>query len=209
MATGRCDEAKHTVYNQWNQFEEFPRFMRGVERVEQLDDRRLHWVADFGGSTHEWDAEITDQVPDDRIAWRSLDGRPSSAEQVGDGAGHHVPEERRRIERDLHDGAQQRLLAVTLTFRLAQSRISTDPVGAAELVAQAREEAQLAIQELRELARGIHPALLNDRGLAAALEALATRAPVPVQISGVPSDRLSQRVEACAYFVTADASSSV
>jgi signal transduction histidine kinase len=118
-------------------------------------------------------------------------------------------EERRRIERDLHDGAQQRLLAVTLTFRLAQSRISTDPVGAAELVAQAREEAQLAIQELRELARGIHPALLNDRGLAAALEALATRAPVPVQISGVPSDRLSQRVEACAYFVTADASSSV
>jgi uncharacterized membrane protein len=87
MATGRCDEAKHTVYNQWTQFEEFPRFMRGVERVEQLDDRRLHWVADFGGSTHEWDAEITDQVPDDRIAWRSLDGRPSSAEQVGDGAG--------------------------------------------------------------------------------------------------------------------------
>ena len=95
-------------------------------------------------------------------------------------------EERRRIERDLHDGAQQRLVAVTLTLRLAQSRIETDPAGAAELVAQAREEAQLAIDELRELARGIHPALLSDRGLRAALEALATRAPVPVQISGVP-----------------------
>ena len=118
-------------------------------------------------------------------------------------------EERRRIERDLHDGAQQRLVAVTLTLRLAQSRIETDPAGAAELVAQAREEAQLAINELRELARGIHPALLNDRGLRAALEALATRAPVPVQISGVPADRLDQRVEACAYFVTAEALTNV
>ena len=118
-------------------------------------------------------------------------------------------EERRRIERDLHDGAQQRLVAVTLTLRLAQSRIETDPAGAAELVAQAREEAQLAINELRELARGIHPALLNDRGLRAALEALATRAPVPVQISGVPADRLDQRIEACAYFVTAEALTNV
>jgi signal transduction histidine kinase len=118
-------------------------------------------------------------------------------------------EERRRIERDLHDGAQQRLVAVTLTLRLAQSRIATDPAGAAELVAQAQEEAQLAIEELRELARGIHPALLSDRGLNAALEALATRAPVPVQISGVPSDRLCESVEACAYFVTAEALTNV
>jgi signal transduction histidine kinase len=118
-------------------------------------------------------------------------------------------EERRRIERDLHDGAQQRLVAVTLTLRLAQSRIETDPAGAAELVAQAREEAQLAIDELRELARGIHPALLSDRGLGAALEALATRAPVPVQVSGVPADRLCDRVEACAYFVTAEALTNV
>jgi signal transduction histidine kinase len=98
---------------------------------------------------------------------------------------------------------------VTLTLRLAQSRIATDPAGAAELVAQAQEEAQLAIDELRELARGIHPALLSDRGLSAALEALATRAPVPVQISGVPSHRLCQRVEACAYFVTAEALTNV
>ena len=68
----------HTVYNQWTQFEEFPRFMRGVERVEQLDDRRLHWVADFGGSTHEWDAEITEQLPDERVAWRNTDGKESA-----------------------------------------------------------------------------------------------------------------------------------
>jgi signal transduction histidine kinase len=118
-------------------------------------------------------------------------------------------EERRRIERDLHDGAQQRLVAVTLTLRLAEARIGSDPVTAAQLIAQAREEAQLAINELRELARGIHPALLNDRGLAAALEALATRAPVPVQVSGVPADRLEQTVEACAYFVTAEALTNV
>ncbi len=63
-----------TAYNQWTQFEEFPSFMEGVDRVEQLDDRRLHWTASFGGNRHEWDAEITEQVPDQRIAWRSLGG---------------------------------------------------------------------------------------------------------------------------------------
>ena len=68
------------AYDQWTQFEEFPRFMEGVERVDQLDDRRLHWVADFGGSTHEWDAEITEQVPDQRIAWRSIDGKTNTGE---------------------------------------------------------------------------------------------------------------------------------
>ena len=118
-------------------------------------------------------------------------------------------EERRRIERDLHDGAQQRLVALSLTLRLAEARIVTDPASAAELVAQAREEAQLAVAELRELARGIHPALLSDRGLGAALEALASRAPVPVQISGVPSNQLCQAVEACAYYVTAEALTNV
>ena len=118
-------------------------------------------------------------------------------------------EERQRIERDLHDGAQQRLVAVTLTLRLAEARIESDPASAVQLVAQAREEAQHAIDELRELARGIHPALLNDRGLEAALEALATRAPVPVQVTGVPSDRLCRPVEAAAYFVTAEALTNV
>src|SRR3954463_12176813 len=68
--------------------------------------------------------------------------------------------ERRRIERDLHDGAQQRLIAVAVTLGLAQTRLATHPAGAATLIAQAREEAQLAVKELRELARGIHPAVL-------------------------------------------------
>jgi uncharacterized membrane protein len=63
-----------TAYNQWTQFEEFPSFMEGVESVEQLDDRNLHWRAEIGGKTVEWDAEITEQRPDERIAWRSRNG---------------------------------------------------------------------------------------------------------------------------------------
>jgi signal transduction histidine kinase len=113
--------------------------------------------------------------------------------------------ERRRIERDLHDGAQQRLVAVTVTLGVAESRIQSDPEGAAKLVAQARQEAELAVKELRELARGIHPAVLSDHGLGPALEALAARAPVPVEVSGVPDVKLSDPVEATAYFVTAEA----
>jgi uncharacterized membrane protein len=64
-----------TAYNQWTQFEEFPRFMEGVERVEQLDDTHLHWRASVGGHTEEWDAKITEQIPDERVAWTSTDGK--------------------------------------------------------------------------------------------------------------------------------------
>jgi len=113
--------------------------------------------------------------------------------------------ERRRIERDLHDGAQQRMVAVAVTLGLAQAQMESNPEAASQLIAQAREEAQLAVKELRELARGIHPALLSDRGLEAALDALAARAPVPVEITGVPDDPLPQPVEAAVYFVTAEA----
>ena len=67
-----------TVYNQWTQFEEFPQFMDGVDEVRQLDDTHLHWVASFGGSQHEWDAEITEQLPDERIAWRNIDGKDNA-----------------------------------------------------------------------------------------------------------------------------------
>ena len=117
--------------------------------------------------------------------------------------------ERRRIERDLHDGAQQRMVSVAVTLGLAESRMKSDPEAAAELVARAREEAQLAVKELRELANGIHPAVLSDLGLAAALEALATRAPVPVEVSGVPGEPLPREVESAAYFVTAEALTNV
>ncbi len=66
-----------TVYDQWTQFEEFPRFMEGVQAVDQVDDRRLHWVAEIAGQQREWDAEITEQRPDERIAWRSTAGVPN------------------------------------------------------------------------------------------------------------------------------------
>jgi signal transduction histidine kinase len=117
--------------------------------------------------------------------------------------------ERRRIERDLHDGAQQRLVALATMLSLAEARFKTDPERAGELVARAREEAELAVKDLRDLARGIHPAVLSDLGLAAALEALAARAPVPVQVSGVPSGALPPAVEAATYFVTAEALTNV
>ena len=67
-----------SVYDQWTQFEEFPRFMDGVEEIRQLDDRHLHWVAEIAGSRHEWDAEITEQKPDERVAWRNVDGKENA-----------------------------------------------------------------------------------------------------------------------------------
>jgi signal transduction histidine kinase len=117
--------------------------------------------------------------------------------------------ERRRIERDLHDGAQQRLVALSLTLGMAESRLGSDPEAAAPLIAQAREEAALAVKELRELASGIHPALLTERGLGPALEALAARSPVPTTVDGVPSFRLPPQVESTVYFVTAEALTNV
>jgi signal transduction histidine kinase len=117
--------------------------------------------------------------------------------------------ERRRIERDLHDGAQQRLVALSLTLGMAESRLASDPAAAAPLIAQAREEAQLAVKELRELASGIHPALLSERGLGPALEALVARAPVPTTVDGVPERRLPPAVEAACYFVTAESLTNV
>jgi uncharacterized membrane protein len=67
----------HTAYNQWTQFEQFPRFMEGVEEVRQLDNTKLHWRAKVAGKEREWDAKITEQKPDDRIAWESIDGAPN------------------------------------------------------------------------------------------------------------------------------------
>jgi signal transduction histidine kinase len=117
--------------------------------------------------------------------------------------------ERRRLERNLHDGAQQRLVALSLTMRLAQSKIHKEPDKAETLLAGAQEELARALEELRELARGIHPAVLSDRGLRPALEALAGRSPVPVELTGMPRERLPAAVEAAAYFVVAEALTNV
>jgi PAS domain S-box-containing protein len=116
---------------------------------------------------------------------------------------------RRKIERDLHDGAQQRLVALALDVRLGRSRIAADPSTAGPFLDRVGEELGAASAELRELARGIHPAVLTERGLAPALAALASRAPVPVEIAEVPEDRLPPTVEATAYFTVAEALTNV
>ncbi len=117
-------------------------------------------------------------------------------------------EARRRLERNLHDGAQQRLVALSLSLRLAQSRLESDPAGASELLTGAGEELAAALEELRELARGIHPAVLTDRGLDAALEGLAARAPVTVELDRV-GRRLPAPIEAAAYYVVSEAVTNV
>jgi signal transduction histidine kinase len=116
---------------------------------------------------------------------------------------------RRRIERDLHDGAQQQLVALAMTLRAARSRVERDPASTAELLDAAAAELDTAMRELRELARGIHPAVLSDRGLGPALDALAQRVPLPVEIVAAPAGRLPEPVEAAAYFVVAEALTNV
>jgi signal transduction histidine kinase len=122
--------------------------------------------------------------------------------QAGDAA-------RRKLERDLHDGAQQQLVGLALDLRLAREKLEDDPRAAAAMLDDASAELAHATEELRELARGIHPAVLSDRGLEAAVESLAKRAPLPVQIDSSIDDRLPEPVEAAAYFVVSEALTNV
>jgi signal transduction histidine kinase len=117
--------------------------------------------------------------------------------------------ERRRLERDLHDGAQQRLVSLALSLRAVEARLANDPEAARHQLAGAREELALALDELRDLARGLHPAVLRDRGLAPALNALAARAPVAVQVAALPGERLPEPVETAAYYLVAEALTNV
>jgi len=116
---------------------------------------------------------------------------------------------RRRIERDLHDGAQQRLVSLSIQVQLARARVADDPAAAAPFLDDLGRELQEASAELRELARGIHPSVLTDRGLSPAVAALASRAPVPVEIVDLPDGRLAADIEACAYFTVAEALTNV
>ncbi|MFL5950727.1 MAG: sensor histidine kinase [Gaiellaceae bacterium] len=113
--------------------------------------------------------------------------------------------DRRQIERDLHDGAQQRLLSLGMDLGMALEKFETDPEAARGLVGDAHAELQRAMAELRNLARGIHPAVLTDRGLDAALSALAARSTVPVHLDVRLADRPPASVEATAYFIVAEA----
>jgi signal transduction histidine kinase len=114
--------------------------------------------------------------------------------------------ERRRVERNLHDGAQQRLLSLTMALKMAHRRI--DRSGEAELeelIVEAERQLADALQELRELGRGLHPSVLADEGLAAALDSLSERSPIPVHLSGAPVERLPESAEAAAYYVVSEA----
>ena len=113
-------------------------------------------------------------------------------------------EERRRLERDLHDGAQQRLLGLGMALQLLHARVEGDAGAAELLVSETETELRQALSELRELARGIHPAVLTDQGLCAAVRTLADRAPLPVEIQD-SAERLPPHVETAAYFVVAEA----
>jgi PAS domain S-box-containing protein len=117
-------------------------------------------------------------------------------------------EQRRRLERNLHDGAQQRFVSVVLRLRLARDRLRSDPDAAAELLDQVAHELDTGLDELREIARGIHPAMLSDHGLRHALNALATRLDIPVTIE-VPDERLPRDVEATAYYIVSEAMTNV
>jgi signal transduction histidine kinase len=117
--------------------------------------------------------------------------------------------QRRRLERDLHDGAQQRLVSLALTLRMARDRLGQEGGEVGLLLDRSREELDQALSELRELARGIHPAVLADRGLKAAVEALADRAPLAVEVREVPLERLPEHIELTAYFVISEALTNV
>ena len=117
--------------------------------------------------------------------------------------------ERRRLERNLHDGAQQRLVSLALMLRLARERAKGASPEATDLLDQAADELALALEELRELARGIHPAILTERGLRPALEAVVDRSPIPVEVEQLPPERLPANVEAAVYYVVCEALANV
>jgi PAS domain S-box-containing protein len=116
---------------------------------------------------------------------------------------------RRKIERDLHDGAQQRLVSLALDVRVAKARVEREPEAAGPLLERLAEDLAAATAELRELARGIHPAVLTDRGLVPAVEALAGRSSFPVEILEAPDERLPEIAEATAYFTVSEALANV
>jgi signal transduction histidine kinase len=117
--------------------------------------------------------------------------------------------ERRRLERNLHDGAQQRLVSVALRLGMARSKLEDDPPAARETLSAAQDDLTRGLEELREIARGLHPVLLTERGLGPALDALLSRTTVPVEIEELPDERLAGPVEAAAYYVVAEAITNV
>ena len=145
-------------------------------------------------------------VPGDRAA---LEARVAAVEATRAAAVESADARLRRIERDLHDGAQHRLAYVAMEVGRAREKMATDPEAADALLAGAHEESKKAMAELRDLARGIHPSVLTDRGLDAAVSALAERCPVPVEISLNLENRPPPAAETAAYYLIAEALTNV
>jgi signal transduction histidine kinase len=134
-----------------------------------------------------------------------LRARVSEVERTRDQSLAQQSTQMTRIERDLHDGAQARLVALAMDLGMAEQKLEDDPEAARRLVAEARDEAQRTLQELRDLVRGIGPQILRDRGLEAALLPLAARSPIGVEVSVDLPVRPAERVESAAYFVASEA----
>jgi len=164
---------------------------RQPEALAERSERRL---CDF--------ADLVAQALSNADAYDKLATSRARIVEAGDS-------ERRRLERNLHDGAQQQLVSLAVHLRLVEARLQTDPAGAKQDLITAREQLGHALNDLRELARGIHPAILTDGGLSPALSAIATRATVPVEIVDVPGERLPEPVEAAAYYLVAEAITNV
>jgi PAS domain S-box-containing protein len=162
------------------------------------DGIRRHYEGRFAASGDDEFLMIVREITERKQQQEELEASRQRIVAAGDAA-------RRKLERNLHDGAQQRLVSLSLSLRLAQNQVAKSPVRAEELLEASREELMQALEELRELARGIHPAVLTDRGLEAALEALAGRAALPVEIDCIPDVELPPPVEAAAYYVVSEA----
>ncbi len=167
-----------------------PLLARGLVLVDVLLARRL-----LGPSQDEQVERLSERV--------------DTLTQTREATVDSVEVERRRIERDLHDGPQQRLVAIAMDLGMAQERIDRDPAGARALLDKAHSASKEAITEMRMVARGIHPPVLTDRGLDAALSALAARSPIPVTVHVDLPTRPSPTVEAIAYFCVSEALTNV
>jgi signal transduction histidine kinase len=184
----------------------------GQAAVDRGTPQMIEYELEFAGETRNYEARFAASGEDEFLMIvREITERKRQQEELEASRARIVAagdDERRKLERNLHDGAQQRLVSLSLSLRLAQGRIRSDPDGADQLLEGSREELAQALEELRELARGIHPAVLTDRGLEAALEALAARSPLPVEIKGA-SCELPAPVEAAAYYVVSEALANV
>jgi signal transduction histidine kinase len=147
-------------------------------------------------------AELVAQALANADAFAKLAASRARLVEVGDA-------ERRRLERNLHDGAQQQLVTVSVELGMARSQLDGNPAAAQDVLATAQEHLTQGLKDLRELARGIHPAILTEQGLGPALDALLTRAPLPVEIAELPERRLPLAAEAAAYYVVAEALTNV